>query len=165
MLCPDNALKSTTNLYVGVDLPPAKTSLSLIDGQPLSGRHLGLTGPPKIRLSLNKEPSEEMRDNTGVPGYIEGLRECEIDAILYEWTPENLGLVFESQSVLLVYTQTVYGYMLLYDAEVISDFDVEIAKTKFTELPMLFGAKGVSSRPEGDQIGQIKFPSGHIRYI
>lgn len=166
MLEPQNVLKPTVNVYVGVSLPTSFTSLLLIQGIPVTGRHLGLSGAVDWRYSLARDVSREMTPLEMPPDVIDGDREFEIGVILYEWTAENFDLLSLKQSILVVYEYTRrYGYIFLYYTAAISEMESSLTKREFARFPLTFRSLGVEGRSEGDQAGQIQFLNGAIRYF
>ncbi len=166
MLEPGNVLKPTVNLFHGVDLPAAHTPLALAQDMPLTGRHLGLSGPLQWELNLNKTRSNEMSPVNAPVSFDEGLREFSADLVLYEWTPENFDLLFQDASFLAMYTyHTKCGYIFLYRAAVTESVSSGFSKRTFTEIPLSLLACGIEDRPDGDQIGQIHFPNGKTRFL
>lgn len=166
MLNPDNALKPTSNVYVGVTPPASYLPLPLVDGVPLTGRHLGMSGPVRWRINLQREASREMTPFDAPPDVIDGERLFEFDVALFEWTADNFDLLFQKASVLVVYEyNNRVGHIFLYRAAMMGEMGNTLSKREFAQLPLTFHGLGVEDRAAGDQVGQIRFFNGATRYL
>ncbi len=184
---PELMMNPQSHVFYGVDVPTEGTNVALTAGCPATGREMGeMSTGPKFKRLGSREVIECVNYSSPIKSYIKGPG-AQLTIVVNRNTAENIKLAIrgssldvmtdtsvligigaeteiESDSILVSFETTDgsgdWGYIMLYDAEMIDETEVELDPGG-VGMQMTFDAKRVEGRSTAYAFGEINLPKSH----